>query len=160
MRTAPIMKVAKSMCVWTRTAITTFLPIIGTSRLPIGIRYLLLPRKVDDPAKRQEHVQHDRDDDQKTYGGCERSFQGAVVRPTVEPRQRDEQDDEDRRHYHSPEANESIPREEHQHLLVEEEEPLRAWHVRYSRRVGRLGERRGRDVREHSAGDKDERRDE
>ena len=37
MRTAPMINVAKRMCVWTRTAITTFLPITGTSRLPIGI---------------------------------------------------------------------------------------------------------------------------
>jgi hypothetical protein len=36
-RTAPIMKAAKRMCDWTRTAITTFLPITGTSRLPMGI---------------------------------------------------------------------------------------------------------------------------
>src|SRR5919206_4448367 len=83
MRTAPIMNVAKSMCVWTRAAITTFLPITGTSRLPIGIPYFLLAPtagEVDDPAKRQEHVQHDRDDDQKAYDGRERPLEGAVVR--------------------------------------------------------------------------------
>src|ERR687886_2690315 len=60
-RTAPMMNVAKSMCVWTRTAMTTFLPITGTSRLPIGTRYLLArDGEVDDPAQGQEHVQHDR----------------------------------------------------------------------------------------------------
>src|SRR5919199_1501912 len=81
MRAAPRMKVAIRMCVWTRTAITTFLPIIGTPRSPIGILYFLLvpTGEVDDPADRQEHVQHDRNEDQKTYGGRERPLYGAVA---------------------------------------------------------------------------------
>src|SRR5215207_10346218 len=162
MSTAPMMSVAKRMCDWTRTAITTFLPIIGTLRSPIGIPYFLLlpPREVDDPTQGQEHVQHHRDDDQEAYDGREGPLQGAVVRPPIQPRQREEQDDEDRRHHHGPEADQGIPREEHEHLLVEEEEPLGPGYVRDRRRVSRLGQGRGRDVREHAAGQEDQRRDE
>src|SRR5215217_293126 len=148
---------AKSMCVWTRTAITTFLPITGTSRSPIGIsRYLLLAAgEVDDPAQGQEHVHHDRDDYQDAYDGREGPLQGAVVRSPIQPRHRKEQDYKDRRHHHGAKRDQSPPRKEHEHLLVEEEEPLRPGHVVDGRRVRRLGQGRRRDVREHRAGQKD-----
>src|ERR687886_1389253 len=161
MSAAPRMKAAIRMCVWTRTAIATFLPMMGTPRSPIGILYFLLvpAGEVDDPADRQEHVQHDSNEYQKTYGGRERPLQGAMARFPIEPRHREQQDDEDRRHHHGSEADQSVAREEHEHLLVEEEEPFRPGYVRDGRGVRRVGERRGREVREHDAGQKDQRRD-
>src|SRR3712207_6466135 len=135
MRTAPMMKAAKRMCVWTRTAITTFLPIMGTSRLPTGIRYPLLTREVHDPAERQQHVQDHHDNDQDGDDRREGALEGAVARSPVEPRHREQEHDEDRRHHDGPESYKGVAGEEHEHLLVEEEEPLGPRHVVDRRRV-------------------------
>src|SRR3712207_262033 len=105
MITAPMMNAANRMCVCTRTAMTTFLPITGTSRLPIGIRYLLLTREVYDPTQSQQHVQDHHDDYQDPDYRHEGPLQGAVVRPPIKPRQREQQDDKDRRHHDGPKGD-------------------------------------------------------
>jgi hypothetical protein len=102
------------------------------------------PREVHDAAEGQQHVQHDNDDDQNTYHRREGSLEGAVVRAPVEPRHGEEEHDEDRGHHDGAEGDQGVAGEEHEHLLVEEEEPLRSRHVGDRRRVGRLGERRRR----------------
>src|SRR5215213_11216244 len=157
MRTAPIMKAAKRMCDWTRTAITTFLPITGTSRLPMGTARSPLARgEVHDPADGQEHVEYDDHDHQDTYDRGEGPANSIVVlRAPIEPRDGEADPDEDRRHHDGPERDQGVPGEEHEHLLVEEEEPLGPWHVLDGRRVRRLGERRGGGVGEYDAGDED-----
>src|SRR5215216_1980902 len=153
-----MMKAAKRMCDWTRTAITTFLPIIGTSRLPMGTARSPLARwEVHDPADGQEHVEYDDHDHQDTYDRSEGPADGVVVLGApVEPRDGEEDPDEDRRHHDGPERDQGVSGEEHEHLLVEEEEPLGPRHVLDGRRVRRLGERRGGGVREHDAGEEDE----
>src|SRR5215204_6423008 len=130
-----MMKVAKRMCDWTRTAITTFLPITGTSRLPIGTaRPPLASWEVHYPADSQKHVEYDDYDHQDAYDRSEGPADSVVVLwAPIEPRDG----------------------EEHEHLLVEEEEPLGPWHVLDGRRVRRLGERRGGGVGEYDAGDED-----
>src|SRR3712207_2751870 len=155
MRTAPMMKAAKRMCVWTRTAITTFLPIIGTSRLPMGTARPPLARgEVDDPAYGQEHVEDDDYDHQETYDRSEGPADSVVVlRAPIEPRDGEEEPDEDRGHHDRPEGYQGVSGEEHEHLLVEEEEPLGPRHVLDRRRIRRLGERRGCGVGEHDAGE-------
>src|SRR5215210_8451412 len=139
------MKAAKRMCDWTRTAITTFLPITGTSRLPMGTARSPLARgEVHDPADGQEHVEYDDHDHQDTYDRGEGPADGVVVlRAPIEPRDGEEDPDEDRRHYDGPERDQRVSGEEHEHLLVEEEEPLRPGYVGDRRRVRRLGEWRG-----------------
>src|SRR5215216_831429 len=159
MRTAPMMKVANRMCDWTRAAITTFLPIMGTSRLPIGIRYLLLAREVHDPAQSQQHVQEHHDHYQDRDYRREGAPQGAVNRPPIEPRHREQESDEDRRHHDGPEGYQGVAGEEHEHLLVEEEEPLRPRHVGDRGRIGRRGKRRRSDIGEHAARDEQGRGD-
>src|SRR5215218_9247120 len=126
-----MMKVAKRMCDCTRTAITTFLPITGTSRLPIGTARSPLARgEVYDPAYSQKHVKDDDYDHQVTYYRSEGPADSVVVlRAPIEPRDGEEEPDEDRRHHDGPERYQCVPREEHEHLLVEEEEPLGPWHV-------------------------------
>src|SRR5215204_5532465 len=153
--TAPMMKAAKRMCDWTRTAITTFLPIIGTSRLPMGtVRSPLARWEVHDPADRQQHVEDDDYDYQDTYDRGEGPADGIVMpRAPVEPGDGEEEPDEDRRHHDGTEGYQGVSGEEHEHLLVEEEEPLRPWHVGDRRRVRRFGERRRGGVREHDAGE-------
>src|SRR5829696_5949537 len=131
MSTAPMIKVAKRMCDWTSEAITTFLPITGTWMSPIGIEAFLLAGEVHDAAERQHHVQDDHDHEQ----------------------------DKDRGDHHGPERYQGVAGEEHEHLLVEEEEPLGARHVGYGGRVRRLGQGRRGGVREHHAGDEDRGRD-
>src|SRR3712207_3502037 len=149
MRTAPMMKAAKRMCVWTSTAITTFLPTMGTSRLPTGMRYPLLPREVHDPAERQQHVQDHHDNDQdRDYRG-EGPPEGAVARSSIQPRHHEQEHDEDRRHNDGPERYEGVAGEEHEHLLVEEEEPLRPRNVLDRRRIRRVREGSRGDVGEH-----------
>src|SRR5215217_95648 len=152
-----MMKVANRICVWTRTAMTTFLPITGTSRLPIGTaRSFLTRREVHDPAHGQKHIEHHDHDHQDAYDRGEGPADGVVVlRATVEPRNGEEEPDKDRRHHHGPEGDERVAGEEHEHLLVEEEEPFGPRHVLDRRRIGRLGERRGRGIGEHDARDKD-----
>src|SRR5215213_9240230 len=152
-----MMKVANRICVWTRTAMTTFLPITGTSRLPIGTaRSFLTRREVHDPAHGQKHIEHHDHDHQDAYDRGEGPADGVVVlRATVEPRNGEEEPDKDRRHDHGPEGDERVAGEEHEHLLVEEEEPFGPRHVGDGRRVGRLGERRGRGIGEHDARNKD-----
>src|ERR687890_134391 len=152
-----MMKAAKRMCDWTRTAITTFLPIIGTSRLPMGTARPPLARgEVHDPAYGQKHVQDDDYNHQNTYDRSEGSADGVVVlRAPVEPRYGEQKTYEDRRHHYGPERYQGVPGEEHEHLLVEEEEPLGPGHVLHGRRVRRLGERRGGGVGEYDAGDED-----
>src|SRR5215207_2460760 len=110
-----MMKVAKRMCDWTRTAITTFLPIIGTSRLPMGTARPLLARgEVHDPAYSQKHVKDDDYDDQDTYDRSEGSADGVVVlRAPIEPRDGEEEADEDRRHHDGPERDQCVSGEEH-----------------------------------------------
>src|SRR5215217_8294661 len=158
MSTAPMMNVAKRMCDWTRTAITTFLPIIGTSRLPMGTARSPLARgEVYDPAYGQKHVEYDDYDHKDTYDRGEGPADGVVVlRAPIEPRDGEEEPDEDRRHHDGPEGYQRVSGEEHEHLLVEEEEPLGPWYVGNGRRVRRRGERRGGGVREHDAGEEDE----
>src|SRR5215217_7189079 len=126
-----MMKVAKRMCVWTRTAITTFLPIMGTSRLPMGTaRSPLARREVHDPADGQKHVEYDDYDHQDTYDRREGPADSVVVlRTPIEPRDGEEEPDEDRRHHDGPERYQGVSGEEHEHLLVEEEEPLGPCHV-------------------------------
>src|SRR5215210_5748329 len=152
-----MMKVANRMCDCTRTAITTFLPITGTSRLPMGTARSPLARgEVHDPADGQEHVEYDDHDHQDTYDRGEGPANSIVVlRAPIEPRDGEEDPDEDRRHHDGPERDQRVPGEEHEHLLVEEEEPLGPWHVLDGRRVRRLGERRGGGVGEYGAGDED-----
>src|SRR5215216_188933 len=152
-----MMKAAKRMCDWTRTAITTFLPIIGTSRLPMGTARSPLARwEVHDPADGQEHVEYDDHDHQDTYDRSEGPADGVVVLGApVEPRDGEEDPDEDRRHHDGPERDQGVSGEEHEHLLVEEEEPLRPGYVGDRRRVRRLGERRGGGVGEYDAGNED-----
>src|ERR671918_1245853 len=150
MRTAPIMKAAKRMCDWTRTAITTFLPIIGTSRLPIGTaRPPLACGEVHDPAYGQKHVEDYDYDHQNTYYRSEGPADSIVVlRAPIEPRDGEEEPDEDGRHNDGPEGYQGVSGEEHEHLLVEEKEPLGPGHVLDGRRVRRLGERRRREIGE------------
>src|ERR671915_1453336 len=157
MSTAPMMNVAKRMCVWTRTAITTFLPIIGTSRLPMGtVRSPLARGEVHDPADGQKHVEDDDYNHQDTYDRSEGPVDGVVVLwAPIEPRDGEEEPDEDGRHHDGPERYQRVSGEEHEHLLVEEEEPLRPWHVLDGRRVRRLGERRWGGIGEHDAGEED-----
>src|SRR5215216_1342102 len=152
-----MMKAAKRMCVCTRTAITTFLPIIGTSRLPIGTaRSPLARREVHYPADGQKHVEDDDYDHQDTNDRGEGPADGVVVlRASIEPRDGEEEPDEDRRHHDRPEGYQRVSGEEHEHLLVEEEEPLRPRYVGDRRRVRRLGERRRGGVGEYDAGDED-----
>src|SRR5215218_3397431 len=152
-----MMKVAKRMCVWTRTAITTFLPITGTSRLPMGTaRSPLASWEVHYPADSQKHVEYDDYDHQDAYDRSEGPADSVVVLwAPIEPRDGEEETDEDRRHHDGPERDQRVPGEEHEHLLVEEEEPLGPWHVLDGRRVRRLGERRGGGVGEYDAGDED-----
>src|SRR5829696_9776848 len=156
-----MMKVANRMCDWTRTAITTFLPITGTSRLPMGTARSPLARgEVHDPADSQEHVQDYDYDHQDTYDRSEGSADGVVVpRAPVEPGYGEEKPDEDRRHNDGPERYQGVSGEEHEHLLVEKEEPLGARHVGYGGRVRRLGQGRRGGVREHHAGDENGRGD-
>src|SRR5215204_5462605 len=132
-----MIKAAKRMCVWTRTAITTFLPITGTSRLPMGTaRSPLARREVHDPADGQKHVEDDHDHHQDTYHRGEGPANRVVVlRAPVEPRDGEEEPDEDRRHHDGPERYQGVAGEEHEHLLVEEEEPLRPRYVGDRRRV-------------------------
>src|SRR5215208_739210 len=152
-----MMKAAKRMCVCTRTAITTFLPIIGTSRLPIGTaRSPLARREVHYPADGQKHVEDDDYDHQDANDRGEGPADGVVVlRASIEPRDGEEEPDEDRRYHDRPEGYQRVSGEEHEHLLVEEEEPLRPRYVGDRRRVRRLGERRGGGVGEHDAGHED-----
>src|SRR5215203_5787643 len=126
-----MMKAAKRMCDWTRTAITTFLPITGTSRLPIGTARSRLARgEVYDPAYSQKHVKDDDYDHQDTYYRSEGPADSVVVlRAPIEPRDCEEKPDKDRRHHHSAEGYQGVSGEEHEHLLVEEEEPLRPGYV-------------------------------
>src|SRR5918998_3455383 len=160
MRTAPMIKAANRMCVWTRTAITTFLPTMGTSRLPIGIRHLLLlAREVYDPAQSEEHVQEDHDHHQDRDDRREGPPEGAVDGSPVEPRHREQKDYKDRRHDDGPERYQGVAGEEHEHLLVEEEEPLGPRHVGDGGRVRGFGQRRRDDVREHGDHDEEQRRD-
>src|SRR5215203_4540279 len=160
MSTAPMMKVAKSMCDWTSDAITTFLPITGTWMSPIGIETpLLLTGEVHYAAEGQHHVQEDHDHDQDPDDRCEGTLERAVVRPPIEPWQGEQEQDEDRGYHHGPEGYQGVAGEEHEHLLVEEEEPLGARHVGYGGRVRRLGQGRRGGVREHHAGDEDRGRD-
>src|SRR5215207_7822771 len=152
-----MMKVAKRMCDWTRTAITTFLPITGTSRLPMGTAQSPLARgEVHDPADRKQHVKDDDYHHHDTYDRGEGPADGVVVpRAPVEPRDGEEEPDEDRRHNDGSEGDQRVSWKEHEHLLVEEEEPFGPGHVGDRRRVRRLGERRRGGVREHDAGDED-----
>src|SRR5215203_1208600 len=152
-----MMKVAKRMCDCTRTAITTFLPITGTSRLPMGTARSPLARgEVYDPAYSQQHVEDDDYDHQDTYDRGEGPADGVVVlRAPIEPRDGGEEPDEDRRHHDGPEGYQRVSGEEHEHLLVEKEEPLGARHVLDGRGVRRLGERRGGGVGEYDAGAED-----
>src|SRR5829696_9023563 len=159
MSTAPMIKVAKRMCDWTSEAITTFLPITGTWMSPIGIEALLLAGEVHDAAERQHHVQDDHDHDQDPDDRREGPLERAVVRPPVQPRQGEEEQDKDRGDHHGPERYQGVAGEEHEHLLVEEEEPLGARHVGYGGRVRRLGQGGRGGVREHHAGDENGRGD-
>src|SRR5215213_5238723 len=112
-----MMNVANRMCDWTRTAITTFLPITGTSRLPMCTARPPLARgEVHDPASGQKHVEDDDDDHQDTYDRSEGPADGVVVlRTPIEPRDGEEEPDEDRRYHDSPKRYQGVAGEEHEH---------------------------------------------
>src|SRR5688572_12324249 len=123
---------------------------MGTAQPPLA------RGEVHDPADSQKHVKDDDYDDQDTYDRREGPADSVVVlRAPIEPWDGEEEPDEDRRHHDGPEGYQGVSGEEHEHLLVEEEEPLGPWHVLDGRRVSRLGERSGGGIGEYDAGDED-----
>src|SRR5215210_8313074 len=113
-------------------------------KVAYGHPLLLLARwEVHDPADGQKHVEDHDNDHEDAYDRGEWPAYGVVVlRAPLEPGDGEEESDEDRRHHDGPEGYQRVSWEEHEHLLVEEEEPLGPRHVGNRRRVGWLGERR------------------
>src|SRR5215217_2867781 len=153
----PITKAAHKTCDWKSAAITTSLLIPGISMSPTGIEpiYLLLPRggpawEVRDPDHREQHVDDYGKNHQNGQDGHERSPYLAVSRLSIQPRDRKEDDRDYRRDYYSPKRYEHVTGEEHQHLVVEEEEPLRARYVARRADIHRLREGRGYRVRQEN----------
>src|SRR5918998_2544254 len=149
----PAMNAAHKTCDCQIAPIRTSLPIPGISRLPIGIVVCHPPLRrpageVRDPDQREDHVDQHRQDHQEGYRGHEGSPEGAVSRLPVQPRDREEDDEDQGRYHDPPEAYERVTGEEHQHLVVEEEEPLGPGHVGRGADVRRLREGRGHHVRQ------------
>src|SRR5918911_4265755 len=130
MSVIPTMKVAIRMCGMTRSGITSSLPMTGTLTSPIPTAvYLPLAGggaagEVGDPDQREKHVEHYHDDHQEAYHHNEGSSRRAVRRLGVQPRDREQQDDEQERYYHVSEGDEKGAGEVHQPLIQEEKEPL------------------------------------
>src|ERR687883_589581 len=149
----PAMNAAAYMCDCQITPITTSRPIPGMSRLPTGTLSLPLSWRpageVGDPEDREDHVEHHRRYDQKGHYGHERPRQRAVSRLLIQPRDREQQNEEQGRYHDPPEGYERETGEEHEHLVVEHEEPLGSGHVARGADVHRLRQGRGHQVRQH-----------
>src|SRR5919202_3880930 len=149
MSVIPTMKVAIRMCGMTRSGITSSLPITGTLTSPIPTAgYLPLAGggaagEVGDPDQREKHVEHYDDDHQKAYHHHEGPPRRTVRRLGVEPRDREQQDDEQGRYDHIPEGDENRTGEVHQPLIEKEEEPLRSGYVDRRADVHRFRKRGG-----------------
>src|SRR5215212_8926496 len=102
----------------------------GTSTLPMGTAlYLPLARrrpagKVGNPDHRQDHVEHYHRYHQETYYDYVGSPAHAVRRLLVQPRDREQPDNEQGRDDHIRDGYEDRAGEEDQPLIQEEEEPL------------------------------------
>src|SRR5215213_1420196 len=134
------------MCGTTSKGITRLLPITGTSTLPMGTA-LYLPlarrrpaRKVGDPDHREDHVEHYHGYHQETYNDYVGPPAHAVRRLFVQPRDREQPDNEQGRYDHIRDGYEHRAREEDQPLIQEEEEPLGTRHVDRRAHLRRLRE--------------------
>src|SRR5215217_3728572 len=132
------------MCGTTSKGITRLLPITGTSTLPMGTA-LYLPlarrrpaRKVGDPDHREDHVEHYHGYHQETYNDYVGPPAHAVRRLFVQPRDREQPDNEQGRDDHIRDGDERRAGEEDQPLIQEEEEPLGTRHIDRSADLRRL----------------------
>src|SRR5215208_6333998 len=123
------------MCGTTSKGITRLLPITGTSTLPMGTA-LYLPlarrrpaRKVGDPDHREDHVEHYHGYHQETYNDYVGPPAHAVRRLFVQPRDREQPDNEQGRDDHIRDGDEDCAGEEDQPLIEEEEKPLGTGHI-------------------------------
>src|SRR5215210_1397802 len=153
MSVIPMMNVAIKMCGITRSGIASSLPITGTWTSPIGTA--LLPPlsgggpagEVGDPDHREEQVEHHHQYHEKTHHDHEGPPRRAVRWLPVQPGDREQQDDEQRRDYHVPDGYERRTGEVDEPLVQEEEEPLRSRHVDRRAEVHRLRQGGGHHVR-------------
>src|SRR5215211_1869122 len=94
----PAMNAAAYICDCQITPITTSRPIPGMSRLPTGTLYLPSSRRpageVGDPEDREDHVEHHRRYDKEGDYGHERPPERAVSRLLIQPRDREQKDEE------------------------------------------------------------------
>src|SRR5215212_221597 len=134
------------MCGTTSKGITRLLPITGTSTSPMGIA-LYLPLsgwssagKVGYPDHREDHVEHYHRYYQETYYDYVGPPAHAMRRLFVQPRDREQPDNEQGRYDHIRDGYEHRAREEDQPLIQEEEEPLGTRHVDRRAHLRRLRE--------------------
>src|SRR5919206_542123 len=131
------------MCGMTRSGITSSLPITGTLTSPIPtVVYLPLAGggaagEVGDPDQREKHVEHYHDDHQKAYHHNEGSSRRAVCRLGVQPRDREQQDDEQERYYHVSEGYEKRTGKEPLGLVVAVEDVLFGYYLPLFYRLSR-----------------------
>src|SRR5215216_1221418 len=104
----PAMNAAAYMCDCQITPIATSRPIPGMSRLPTGTVYPPSSRRsageVGDAEDGEDHVEHHHRYDQERHDGHEGPPQGAVSRLLIEPRDREQQHEEQRRYHDAPEG--------------------------------------------------------
>src|SRR5215210_8194135 len=123
------------MCGTTSKGITRLLPITGISTSPMGIALCLLlagwrpAGEVGDPDHCEDHVEHYHGYHQETYDDYVGPPAHAVRRLFVQPRDREQPDNEQGRDDHIRDGYEDRAGEEDQPLIEEEEEPLGTRHV-------------------------------
>src|SRR5215211_8783233 len=134
------------MCGTTSKGITRLLPITGTSTLPMGTA-LYLPlarrrpaRKVGDPDHREDHVEHYHGYHQETYNDYVGPPAHAVRRLFVQPRDREQPDNEEAGQDHIRDGDERRAGEEDQPLIQEKEEPFGTGHIDRGTDLRRLRE--------------------
>src|SRR5215213_6094344 len=132
------------MCGTTSKGITRLLPMTGTSTSPMGTAlYLLLAGwrpagEVGDPDHCEDHVEHYHGYHQETYDDYVGPPAHAVRRLFVQPRDREQPDDEQGRDDHIRDGDERRAGEEDQPLIEEEEKPLGTGHIDRSADLRRL----------------------
>src|SRR5215211_3439946 len=132
------------MCGTTSKGITRLLPMTGTSTSPMGTAlYLLLAGwrpagEVGDPDHCEDHVEHYHGYHQETYDDYVGPPAHAVRRLFVQPRDREQPDNEQGRDDHIRDGDEDCAREEDQPLIKEEEKPLGTGHIDRSTDLRRL----------------------
>src|SRR5829696_4450562 len=137
------------MCGTTSKGITRLLPMTGTSTSPMGTAlYLLLAGwrpagEVGDPDHCEDHVEHYHGYHQEAYDDYVGPPAHAVRRLFVQPRDREQPDNEQGRDDHIRDGDERRAGEEDQPLIEEEKEPLgtgyidRSTDLRWLRKGGR-----------------------